>query len=259
MYRSVTLATLALFAAAPTLSQTAVPTAQHAAARSYRVLDDIRWSYDEESSPGRSTNPLRLTRDGMNTSFGSDEARQIMGEHATASLNSPGEAVTFSIVREAGTLACSGAVESPGHAAGRCRFDPDGSFTSAMSARGLPPEDSAMVLSLALVDAHVASVDGLVAQGYRFEKADDLVAVAALDVTPAYAGELRDAALKVDDLDDLVAAKALDVDGEWLREMARAGYPHLEFEQAIQMRALGVTPEYATKMARVLRAVGEIE
>jgi hypothetical protein len=258
MYRSITLATLALLAAAPTLSQTA-PTAHQAAARSYRALDDIRWSYDEEASPGRSTNQLRLTRDGMNTSFGSDEARRLMGELATASLASPGEAVTFSVVREAGALACSGRVERQGHASGQCRFDPDERFTGALAQRGLPPEDSAEVLSLALVDAHIASVDGLVAQGYRFEKADDLVAVAALDVTPAYAGELRDAGLKIGELDDLVAARALKVDASWLREMAQAGYPHLDFDRAIQMRALGVTPEYAMKMARVLRAVGEIE
>jgi hypothetical protein len=258
MYRSITLATLALFAAAPTLSQTA-PAGHPAAARSCRALDDIHWSYDEETSSGRSTNPLRLTRDGMNTGFGSDEARLLMGEHATASLASPGEAVTFSVVREAGALACSGRVERQGHASGHCRFDPDERFTTALAGRGLPPEDSDEVLSLALVDAHVASVDGLVAQGYRFEKADDLVAVAALDVTPAYAGEMRDAGLKIGDLDDLVAARALHVDAAWLREMAKAGYPHLGFDRAIQMRALGVTPEYATKMARVLRAVGEIE
>jgi hypothetical protein len=258
MYRSITLATLALFAAAPTLSQTA-QTAHQAAARAYRALDDIRWSYDEESSPGHSTNQLRLTRDGMNTGFGSDEARRLMGELATASLASPGEAVSFTVVRDAGALACSGRVERQGHASGSCRFDPDERFIRALAGRGLPPEDSEEVLSLALVDAHIASVDGLVAQGYRFEKADDLVAVAALDVTPAYAGELRDAGLKVGALDDLVASKALGVDASWLREMAQAGYPHLDFDRAIQMRALGVTPEYAMKMTRVLRAVGEIE
>ena len=259
MLRSITLAALTLLAAAPTLSQTTAPAARHAPARSYPALDDIRWTYGEQSSLGRSSDQLRFTRDGMNTSFGSDEAPLIMGEHATASLNSPGEAVTFTAVREAGTLACSGRVKAAGRAEGTCRFDPDARFTGELSRRGLPPEDSDQLLALALVDAHLASVDGLVAEGFRFGDADDLVAVAALDVTPTYAGELRNAGLKIQELDDLVAAKALEVDAKWLRQMAQAGYPGLDVDQAIQMRALGVTPDYAKKMARVMRAVGEIE
>jgi hypothetical protein len=259
MLRSITLAALTLLAASPTLPQSAASSAEQVAARSYPAIGDIHWVYHEAATLGRSTNQLRFTHDGMNTSFGSDEAPLIMGEHATASLNSPGEAVSFTVVREAGALACTGRVESVGRASGTCRFDPDARFAAGLARRGLPPEDSDQVFALALVDAHRASVDGLMAQGFRFDDADDLVAVAALAVTPGYAGELRDAGLKIDDLDDLVAAKALEVNGRWLHEMAQAGYPALDVDRAIQMRALGVTPEYAMKMARVLRAVGEIE
>jgi hypothetical protein len=259
MLRSITLAALTLLVAAPSLSRTTTPTTHEASARAYPALDDIHWSYRAEGASGELTDQLRFTRDGMNTSFGSDKAPLIMGERATASLNSPGEAVSFIVAREAGRLACTGRVESAGRAAGTCRFDPDMRFAAELARRGLPPEDSDQVLALALVDAHLGSVDDLVTQGFRFDDADDLVAVAALAVTPAYAGELRDAGLKIDDLDDLVAAKALKIDSQWLREMAQAGYPALDVERAIQMRALGVTPEYAKKMARVLRSVGEIE
>jgi hypothetical protein len=258
MLRLLSLAALTLLTASPTLPQTP-SSARQAATKAYPAIGNIHWSYADATSPGASTDQVRFTHDGMNTSFGSDEAPLIMGEQATASLNSPGEAVSFAVVREAGTLACTGRVESAGRASGTCRFDPDERFTAELTRRGLPPEDSDEVLALALVDAHVASVDGLVAQGFRFEKADDLVAVAALEVSPAYARELHDAGLTIDDLDDLVAAKAVKVDAGWLGEMARAGYPNLDVGEAIQMRALGVTPDYAMKMARVLRAVGEIE
>jgi hypothetical protein len=193
------------------------------------------------------------------TTFSPEDAKDIMGEIATASLARPGEAVTFTLVREAGTLACRGRAERAGEAFGTCRFGPDKGFTDALSRRGLPPEDSAEVLALALVDARVAPVDGLLDAGYRFEDAGEVVAVAALDVTAAFAGELRGAGLTIDDLDDLVAARALHIDGAWLGEMARAGYPGLTAGQAIQMRALGVTPDYVRRMTRVLSALGGIE
>jgi hypothetical protein len=258
MIRTPMLAALMLFAAAPILPQAAALSAAEAPPRTYAAIDPIDWTYRDGDEPGR-TRQLRFSHNGMMTSFSPDEAAGIMGEFATASLTNPGEAVTFTLVREAGALACSGRVERTGSAAGTCRFEPDKRFTDALTRRGLPPEDSDDVLALTLVDARIALVDGLLDQGYRFDDADDLIAVAALDVSPAYAGELRGAGLKVGDLDDLVAARALHIDAAWLGEMAQAGYPGLKVEQAIQMRALGVTPDYAKRMSRVLSALGEIE
>jgi hypothetical protein len=258
MIRTPILTALALFVAAPIMPQTATLSAAEAPPRAYTAIDPIDWSYPVDDGPGRNSQ-LRFSHNGMMTSFSPEEASRIMGELATASLANPGEAVTFSFVREAGSLACRGRVERAGSAAGTCRFEPDKRFTDALSRRGLPPEDSDAVLALTLVDARIALVDGLLDQGYRFDDAGDLIAVAALDVSPAYAGELRGAGMKVDDLDDLVAARALHVDATWLGEMARAGYPGLKVDQAIQMRALAVTPDYAKRMSRVLSALGEIE
>nr|WP_166177535.1 hypothetical protein [Altererythrobacter segetis] len=258
MIRTPILAALTLFAAAPILPQAATLSAAEAPPRAYAAINPIDWTYRDDDGASR-TRQLRFSHNGMMTSFSPDEAAGIMGELATASLASPGEAVTFTLVREAGALACSGRVERAEAASGTCRFEPDKRFTDALTHRGLPPEDSDDVLALALVDARIALVDGLLDQGYRFGDADDLIAVAALDVSPAYAGELRGAGLKVDQLDDLVAARALHIDAAWLGEMAQAGYPRLKFDQAIQMRALGVTPDYAKRMSRVLNALGEIE
>jgi hypothetical protein len=258
MIRTSILAALTLLAAAPILPPAATLSAAETAPRTYAAIETIDWTYRDESVPGRSKQ-LRFSHNGMMTTFSPEEAAGIMGGLATASLASPGEAVTFTLAREAGALACSGRAERAGGASGTCRFDPDKRFTDALTRRGLPPEDSDEVLALALVDARIALVDGLLDQGYRFDEASDLVAVAALEVTPAFAGELRGAGLKIDDLDDLVAARALHIDAAWLGEMAQAGYPGLEIDQAIQMRALGVTPDYAKRMSRVLRALGEIE
>lgn len=255
MFRTPMLAALALVAAAPSMPR---PVAGEVPARSYPAIETIHWTYGPQSVRNGWATQLRFTHEGMNSSIDADDAPEIMSELATASSASPGEAVSFRLAHEAGSLACTGRVEGAGKASGACRFDPDQRFAAGLAVRGAPADDSDTLLALTLVDARLALVDGLTTAGYHLDDADDLIAVAALKVTPAYAGELRDAGLKIDEIDDLVAARALDVDAAWLGEMAKAGYPGLTAEQAIQMRALGVTPDYVKRMARVLRAVGEI-
>jgi len=260
MIRMPLLAVLTLLTAAPSLPQSsaAAPVAT-AGSRQYRPIDAIRWTYDDESHPGGSSWQLRFKHDYSNSSIGPDDNPEVQRIADSIAHTAPGGAVSFSLAREAGTLACTGRAEANGRGSGTCRFDPDNRFGTELARRGIPPEDSDDMLAMTLVDARIALVDDLVAQGYRFEDSGDLIAVAALHVSPAYAGELRGAGLKIDKLDDLVAARALQVDAAWLRDMAQAGYPNLDVERAIQMRALGVTPDYAMRMSRVLHAVGEIQ
>lgn len=264
MIRMPFLAALALLTASPSMPQSTTGSTAKAPARSYPAIEGIAWTYGPElsgpeSSGDTSRTQLRFSHEGSMSSFGTDEVPEIAGGLAAASLASPGEAVSFAVVREAGPLACTGRVVDVGRAAGTCRFDPDERYVAELARRGLFPEDSEEVLVLALVDGRVALVDGLVRLGYQFEDVDDLIALGALGVTPDFAEELRDAGLVIGELDDLVAARALGLDAGWLEAMARAGYPDLDIEQAIQMRALGVTPDYAQRMSRVLSALGEIQ
>ena len=54
--------------------------------------------------------------------------------------------------------------------------------------------------------------------------ADDLIAAAALEVTPAYVRDLQSEALVLTDVEDAIACKALGVDGAYVRGLASAGY-----------------------------------
>ena len=258
MIRTSILAALSLLAASPSLPQPAA-SAPAAPARSYRAIDTVSWSYGLESFPGGSAPQLRFKHDHSNSSIDTDHDPEVMRIVDTIAHASAGQPLSFNIAREAGTLACTGRADAAGRGSGTCRFDPDARFAGELAQRGLAPDDSDDLLALTLVDAHLATVDGLASAGFRLDKAGDLIAVSALGVTPAYAGGLRGAGLKIDELGDLIAAKALKIDGQWLGEMARAGYPDLAVGQAIQMRALGVTPDYAMRMQRVLHAVGEIQ
>jgi hypothetical protein len=243
-FRTIIAGALVTLAASPCLSQQAYP-----------AIDDIDWTYgnDDRFDTGRPS--FRFSRDGHMSSFDGTEAAAFVGERVTASLASPGEAVSFTVRREAGTFDCRGTVLAVGRAAGKCRFDPDQGFVGQMQARGLAPEDSDEVMVLALVDARVASVDALSRDGFAIDEVDTVVALAALEVTPEFARSLRTAGLAIDDTENLVAAKAVGIDAAWLQGMAEAGYTDLDADRAIQMRALDITPEYARKMSRVLAAL----
>ena len=220
-------------------------------------LDDIAWSY-RPATTAEARPLLQLTREGMNSMFDPGDLPEAMASLAAVPAD-PGAPAAFSLVREAGTLACSGKATGEGRVAGTCRFAPDAQFLTALAAQGLRPEDNEDVLALALVDARLASVDGLSRAGYPLEDVDQLMAVSALGVTPAFAGELRAAGLVAEDTEELVTARALEIDATWVREMAEAGYPNLGMDKAIEFRALDVTPDYARRMARVMRAMEGVE
>ena len=261
MIRMLTASALLLRTASPCLPRDVAHqrSAASAATAGFPVLEDIRWFYEPAHINQISTHQLRITREGMSTTFDERETHAIMGGGAAASLASPGEAVSFALARPAGALACRGKVESAQRASGTCRFDPDEGFIAALTQRGLKPEDSNEVMALALVDARIESVDELLNAGFTFEGADNVIAVAALEVTAGFARELREAGLKITDIEDLITAKAVELDPAWLSAMADAGYPGLDTEEAIELRALGVTPDYARKMARVSAALEESE
>jgi hypothetical protein len=242
--RTIIAGALLTLAASPCLSR-----------ESYPAIDDIEWTYgkDERFDTGRPS--FRFSRDGHTSSFDGTEAADFVGERVTASLASPGEAVSFTVRREAGTFDCSGTVVRVGHASGTCRFDPDQSFVAKLQARNLAPDDSEEVMVLALVDARMASVEGLLREGFVIDEVDTVVALAALHVTPEFARSLKSAGLAIDDTDNLIAAKAVGVDPAWLQGMAEAGYTDLDADRAIQMRALDITPDYALKMSRVMAAL----
>lgn len=242
--RTILAGALLALAAAPCLSREAYP-----------AIDDIDWTYGEETR-SRSDRPgFRLSRDGHLSSFDGTEAEAFMGERVIASLASPGEAVSFIVRREAGTLDCKGTVVAVGRAAGSCRFNPDHGFAAELTRRDLAPEDSDQLLVLALVDARMASVDGLSREGFEIAEVDTVIALSALEVTSEFARSLRAAGLSIDDIDNLIAAKAVGVDPAWLQEMAEAGYADLDADRAIHMRALDITPDYARKMSRVMAAL----
>src|SRR5205085_4312612 len=149
------LTVLLLVAAVSTLSAKDRTDARPTLGRS----NQIDWVYGPGDEAGEEVR-IHFFRRGMQSSLDTNEAPDALNIVSRQASGSPGDAVSFSVVREPGALICSGSVTETGRAAGTCRFDPDDGFVRALAARNvaLDRED---LLGLTLVDAHVASVDGL--------------------------------------------------------------------------------------------------
>ncbi|HXH52704.1 MAG TPA: M56 family metallopeptidase [Sphingomicrobium sp.] len=88
----------------------------------------------------------------------------------------------------------------------------------------------------------------------RFDH-DDIVAFAALGVSPAYLRELASAGYSRITADDLTAAKAIGVSGAYARSIAASGYGLLPVDRLIELKAVGVT---ASDIERYRRALGRL-
>lgn len=207
-------------------------------------LDDVTWRADRDRAGG-----LRLTiaRRGGSSNGDMLDERLADGSTLRQILNRGDGAVTFSLIPEAGTLACHGELRAA-RGAGHCRFVSNAAFEIGLANRAIPLKSREQLLELAVTGARLARADGLAAAGFPMRNGNDLVAATALDVTDDYARSLKQAGLAVRDLNDLVACRALKIDAIWVRGFAAAGY-RLDARRAIAMKAVGVTPEYA-------RAVG---
>jgi hypothetical protein len=223
---------LLIGAAAPARTPTASPPLN---------IHDIAWSVSE--AKGRD---VQFSYERGHDSFSLDPDRSELAE-LRAALDRPAGDVAFTVAREAGTLSCRGTLDRPFDGVGTCDFAGDPRFVEALASRHLRPEHRADLLAMALVDANLALIDGLSANGLPARNTGDVIAAAALHLTPEYVGSLASAGLEMKSIDDAIACRALGIDGEYVRGIIAAGYA-ASTREIIAMKATGVTPEYARKM-----------
>ena len=216
------------------------------------VVSDIEW----KAQPGKNEAHFRVSHKGSSSDLSLASARDGLAP-ARSALQGRAGPVAFTVVHEAGTLACSGTLKRAFEGIGRCRFTSDPDFEAALDARGLTPERRSDLLAMLLVDATIALADGLTDAGVKPEDTDDLIAAAALEVSAAYVRDLKSEALVLTDVEDAIACKALGVDGAYVRGLAAAGYRKLSADEVVGMKALGVTGDYAAAMNRATRGSGQ--
>ena len=211
------------------------------------VLGDIEWK--ATPAEGKGGPQLRISRRTSDSDVAIDGTRPELAGTEAALRGRTGP-ISFTVVHEAGTLACTGSLAAAFDGAGRCRFTADPAFERALASRGLAPDRRDDLLAMLTVDATIALADGLTAEGVKPKDDDDLIAAAALKVTPAYVRDLKSEALRLTDVEDAIACKALGVDGHYVRGLAAAGYRNLDPDDVVAMKAMDVSPEYAQAINR---------
>lgn len=121
--------------------------------------------------------------------------------------------VTFRLVREAGTITLRGSFDD-GHGSGDYGFAPNSGYAAAMAALG-----------------------------YRDLPPGRQMKLAVLDVTSAFAREVRDAGQTALTLDELTRFRIHGVSGANIRELAALGFRSLDPDTLIRLRIHGATPE----------------
>ncbi len=139
----------------------------------------------------------------------------------------PGQAdgpVSFSIIRDAGTIEATGAFEG-GKGSGTFRFVPNYGYVDAMKSRGFDFE-----------------AEG--SKGNRSTMEEKLFVAATLDVTVALADDLRSANFPNLGVDDLFKAAIFKIDSNFMREMAATGFPNLSMEDLVKARIFKIDAEF---------------
>jgi hypothetical protein len=135
--------------------------------------------------------------------------------------------VSFSLVREAGTISCEGSFTN-GKGGGTFRFVPNRAYVDGMRSRGFDFEKQ---------DADQDS-------RHRSTLEERLFAAATLNVTTALADDLRSANFPDLDIDDLFKAAIFKIDGKFMSEMAATGFPNLTMEDLVKARIFKIDADF---------------
>jgi hypothetical protein len=185
--------------------------------------------------------------------------------------------VSFSLVREAGSIAGTGTV-ARGTGNGTFVFTPSDTYRSHMRDRGYGDLDLRKQFAAATLDLTTEFVDRVAAAGYphlpfdkliafralgiddtfihdmhaTFAKRDidpeEMTSLRALNVTGGYVSHMRGSGFGVDTPNDAVQLRALNVDEDYVRDLASHGYDHLSAAQLVQLRALGIDGAYIKRV-----------
>ena len=150
--------------------------------------------------------------------------------------------VSFSIVRDAGTIDCKGFVQDQ-HGAGLFTFQPNPQYRPEMAKLGFDFEDKEL-FSAAVFDVSFEFVRAMKSAAVRGMDARKLLAFRIHGVTPQMVRDLRAAGLEAADAEKLIAFRIHGVSPDFVGEISHLGFQHAPPDQLIALRIHGVTPEY---------------
>ena len=164
--------------------------------------------------------------------------------------------VNFSMAREAGTIQCEGTFVN-GKGSGTFRFTPNYSFAEAMKSRGFDfsksskhgPVDLDMKLFTATtLNVTTAFADDLKSANFGPLDVDDLFKAAIFKITPQFMAEMRATGFPDLGMEELVKARIFKIDASYVRQVHDMGFASKDFEGLVKFRIFKVTPEFLNEM-----------
>jgi hypothetical protein len=164
--------------------------------------------------------------------------------------------VSFSLAREAGTIQCDGTFTN-GKGAGTFRFTPNYGFADAMKSRGFDfakpskhgPGDLDMRLFTATtLNVTTAFADDLKSANFGPLDVDDLFKAVIFKITPQFMAEMKATGFPELGMEELVKARIFKINADYVRQVHDMGFVSSDFEEMVKFRIFKVTPEYLNEL-----------
>lgn len=161
-------------------------------------------------------------------------------------VNSPKTDVTFSLNREAGSIAFEGYFRE-GRGTGFWTFTPNANFHSMMKAKYGYLNDEEM-LRATLNNLTGKYMDEMKAAGFGDLEYDQLVRAAGHNITRAYIADLKNAGFSGLTMDELIRAQNHQISSAYAAEVKAMGFPDQTMDNLIRMKNHDITPEYLSQV-----------
>lgn len=209
---------------------------------------------ERENRPDKDPNRIhinfeRVTERGKNQNGTVFEFGDLQGLSRAQTQNGR---VSFSLVREAGTIECEGTF-TDGKGSGTFRFTPSTSFMDAMRSRGFDFEKSTSkhsdnagdrLFSAAMVNVTTALADDLRSANFGELDVDDLFKAAIFKIDGKFMAEMKATGFPNLGMEDLVKARIFKIDADYVRQVHEMGFANESFEGLVKFRIFKVTPEF---------------
>jgi hypothetical protein len=157
--------------------------------------------------------------------------------------------VTFRVVRDAGTFACTGTAGN-GAGAGQFVYTPNAAFSDALAARAINRPSAPQSVVLAMDQMTIAFIDTYVRPGTPHASLADLLRLAQHGVDPPYADALAAAGETVTSAEALLRMHDHGVSARLVRSLAAAGYRDVSPDDLVRSADHGVTAHFITELAK---------
>src|SRR5688572_8095175 len=164
--------------------------------------------------------------------------------------------VSFSLAREAGTIQCEGTFTN-GKGAGTFRFTPNYAFADAMKSRGFDFSKSSKhgssdldmrLFTATTLNVTTAFADDLRSANFGELDVDDLFKAVIFKITPQFMSEMKATGFPDLGMEELVKARIFKIDADYIRQVRDMGFASTEFEGLVKFRIFKVTPEFLNEL-----------